>query len=139
MIGPRRARHDDIPDLMAIRASVRENVLSDPARIPADAYRRWIDGPGIWLWDDAGSVLGFAAADPRDGSIWALFVIPAAEGRGIGRALLAATLDDLRSAGWTTARLTTQPGSRADRFYRRGGWVPHGIAADGGQAFERVL
>ena len=45
---------------------------------------------------------GFSPGDPRDGSIWALFVDPADEGRGIGRALLALACDTVRVAGFYT-------------------------------------
>ncbi len=135
----RRAGCDDVPVLMAIRSSVRENVLSDPAKVPASAVRDFIDRTGIWVWEEDGRVLGFSAVDTRDGSVWALFVDPTAEGRGIGRALLPPALDDLRRAGWREARLTTQPGSRAERFYRRDGWSADGTAADGDQVFHRTL
>jgi len=139
MAAIRRARADDIPALMAIRAAVRENVLSDPARVPEQAYHDWIAGPGIWLCEEAGKVLGFAAADPRDGTVWALFVDPAAEGQGAGRALLPPALDDLRAAGWKRARLTTQPGSRAERFYQLDGWLGAGTAAGGDMVLEKQL
>ena len=107
--------------------------------MPASAVREFIDRTGIWVWEEGGRVLGFSAVDTRDGSVWALFVDPAAEGRGIGRALLPPALDDLRGAGWGEARLTTQPGSRAERFYRRDGWIASGTAADGDRIFHRPL
>jgi GNAT superfamily N-acetyltransferase len=66
-------------------------------------------------------------------------VDPAEEGRGIGRALLSSVLSDLRRAGWARARLSTQPGSRAERFYRRAGWLDAGIAADGDLILETAL
>ncbi len=135
----RRAGYGDVPALMAIRAAVRENVLSDPARVPALAVRAFIDRTGIWVWEEDGRVLGLSAVDTRDGSVWALFVDPTAEGRGIGQALLPPALDDLRRAGWREALLATQPGSRAERFYRRDGWVAAGIAADGDRIFHRTL
>ncbi|MEQ8817764.1 MAG: GNAT family N-acetyltransferase [Thalassobaculum sp.] len=135
----RRAGADDVPAMVRIRAAVRENVLSDPARVPAEAYHGFIDHAGIWLWEEAGRVLGFTAADPADGTVWALFVDPEAEGRGIGRALLPRALDDLRAAGWERARLTTQPGSRAERFYRLGGWKDAGTAPNGDLVLEKLL
>lgn len=135
----RLADRSDIPALMTIRSAVRENVLSDPAKVPAGAYCPFIDGRGLWLWEEAGRILGFAAADPANGSVWALFVDPAEEGRGIGRALLSSVLSDLRRAGWARARLSTQPGSRAERFYRRAGWLDAGIAADGDLILETAL
>ncbi|MGE0152856.1 MAG: GNAT family N-acetyltransferase [Reyranellaceae bacterium] len=131
----RRAREEDIPELMRIRAAVRENVLSDPAKVPASLVLAFIRHSGIWLWDENGRALGFASADTRDGSLWALFVEPAAEGRGIGRALLPRALDDLRRAGWTQARLATQIGSRAETFYRSQGWREAGVS----QAGERIF
>ena len=59
--------------------------------------------------------------------------------RGIGRALLLHALDDLRAKGWRQARLTTQIGSRADRFYRRDGWRDGGVSQSGERIFTRDL
>lgn len=139
MAAIRHARTDDIPALMAIRATVRENRLDDPGKVPAAAYRDFIDRAAIWLWEADGRILGFSAADPADGSVWALFVDPDAEGRGVGRALLPKALDDLRHVGWKRARLTTEPGSRAERFYRLGGWGEAGTAQNGDLVLEKEL
>jgi GNAT superfamily N-acetyltransferase len=125
--------------LVRIRAAVRENVLSDPAKVPEEAYHGFIDHAGIWVWEEAARILGFAAVDPADGTVWALFVDPEAEGRGIGRTLLDRALDDLRAADWVRARLTTQPGSRAERIYRLDGWVVVGTAGNGDLVMERGL
>jgi GNAT superfamily N-acetyltransferase len=131
----RQARDSDVPELMRIRASVRENVLSDPAKVPASLVCEFIRHSGIWLWEEHGAVLGFTAADTRDGTIWALFVDPIAEGRGIARALLPKALDDLRTQGWGQARLTTECGSRAEDFYRRFGWRDDGLSPTGERIF----
>lgn len=114
-------------------------MLTDPAKVPVETYHGFIEHAGVWLWEEGGRVLGFSAADPADGTVWALFVFPAAEHRGIGRELLARALDDLRGGGWRRARLTTQPGSRAERFYRRDGWAETGITASGDLVLERAL
>ncbi|MFV3128405.1 GNAT family N-acetyltransferase [Niveispirillum sp. KHB5.9] len=135
----RPAAEADIPELMRIRAAVQENRLSDPARVPASAYLDFLTFSRIWLFEDEGGILGFTAADPRDGSIWALFTDPAAEGRGIGKALLLHALDDLRSTGWEEARLSTAPGTRADAFYRRQGWQPSHMTEGGEQGFTKAL
>lgn len=131
----RRAITEDVPELMRIRASVRENVLSDPSKVPASLVCEFIGHSGIWLWEEDGRVLGFSSADTRDGSLWALFIDPVAEGRGIGRALLDEALDDLRRNSWTQARLTTEIGSRAERFYRRHGWRENGVSSSGERIF----
>jgi GNAT superfamily N-acetyltransferase len=69
----------------------------------------------------------------------ALFVDPANEGRGIGRALLALACDTVRLAGFDTATLSTEPGTRADRFYRLSGWLETGWSAKGDVVFQRRL
>lgn len=135
----RTATHTDIPDLMRIRAAVQENRLNDPSRVPTSAYEEFMSVSRIWLYQDEGGIHGFAAADPRDGSIWALFTDPAAEGRGIGKALLPHALDDLRAAGWNTATLSTGPNTRADEFYRRQGWQPTELTEGGEQGFTKPI
>ena len=118
----RRARHDERGRITEIRFAVRENQLGDPTLVTAEDYAWFTEHPGIWVWEEDGQILGFSAGDPRDGTIWALFVDPAHERRGIGRALFEAACDTLRRAGHRTAMLTTDPGTRAERFYRAAGW-----------------
>jgi ribosomal protein S18 acetylase RimI-like enzyme len=118
----RRAVEADIPRIVEIRMGVRENRLSDPSRVtPADIAWFIEHGP-IWVWDETGRVAGFSAADPRDGSMWALFVDPADEHHSIGQALLERACETLRAAGHRHATLSTDAGTRAERFYRRNGW-----------------
>jgi hypothetical protein len=52
----------------------------------------FIDRAEMWVWVKDGQMQGFSAGDRRDGSIWALFVDPANEGRSIGPAQLALAL-----------------------------------------------
>jgi GNAT superfamily N-acetyltransferase len=118
----RRARSEDHPLITEIRNSVTENVLRDPSRVTVEDYKWFEQNPGVWVWEEDGVILGFSAADTRDGSIWALFIDPDHEGRGIGRAPLAKACDVLRQAGHRAATLGTEPGSRADGFYRQAGW-----------------
>ena len=139
MAAIRRATHDDISRIVEIRAEVRENRLSDPTSVLPEHVRWFVDHPGIWVWEENGRVLGFAAADTRDGSIWALFVDPASEGRGIGRALLARACDVLREAGYDRAVLSTGPGTRAERLYLRDGWTRTGTLPNGDVVMTRAL
>ncbi|WP_293857990.1 GNAT family N-acetyltransferase [uncultured Alsobacter sp.] len=124
----RRAVHADVPRIREIRAAVRENRLRDPSRVTLEDILWFVDNPGIHLWVEAGEVLGFSAADPRDGNVWALFVDPDHEGRGIGRALLERAIAVLRDAGCRRAWLTTGNGTRAERLYLRSGFVMTGVA-----------
>jgi GNAT superfamily N-acetyltransferase len=135
----RRATEADRDRISDIRFSVKENVLGDRSRVTPDMITWFLENPGIWLWEEDGKVLGFSAADTRDGTIFALFIDPAHEGRGIGRALFAKALECLREAGHREGALTTDPGSRADRFYQKAGWRVIGTSASGERIFLGVL
>ena len=135
----RRARPDERPRITEIRLAVRENQLTDPSRVTDADYHWFSENPGIWVWEEDGRILGFSAADTRDGTIWALFIDPDHEGRGIGRALLIKACDVLRQVGHRSATLGTEPGSRADGFYRQAGWVPLHIDARGEQILRLAL
>ncbi|WP_245304947.1 GNAT family N-acetyltransferase [Rhizobium multihospitium] len=128
----------DIPALKAIRSAVVENVLSDPSKVVDSHYEWFVANPGVIVWEEQGEVVGFSAADPRDGNIWALFVAPGYEGEGIGTALLAEVCADLKSAGIRRAWLTTDPNTRAERFYRAAGWDAAG-QKDNELLFELLL
>jgi GNAT superfamily N-acetyltransferase len=137
----RRATRADQRRIYEIRFAVRENRPSDAAVIAVIAELvDWLfDHSTIWVWDEDGAIQGFSAADPRDGSICALFVHPSYERRGIGRALLPLACDVLREGGLTTALLTTEAGTRAERFYRADGWTEVGRKEDGQIIFQKGL
>ncbi|HEX9947911.1 MAG TPA: GNAT family N-acetyltransferase [Allosphingosinicella sp.] len=122
----RLARANDIPRLVEIRAAVRENRLSDPASIAAADYAPYVADGRCWVWAAQGEAAGFAALDAEGASVWALFVAPEAEGRGGGRALMNRLVGEARRRGLAELRLTTEAGSRAERFYRASGWEPVG-------------
>jgi len=112
--------------MQRVRAAVRENRLSDPARIGPDEYaRRLATGASSRGWvaelPESG-IAGFSFVDAADGNVWALFVAPEAERRGIGRALHDAAMRWLFDAGCRVAWLSTAPGTRALGFYRAAGW-----------------
>jgi GNAT superfamily N-acetyltransferase len=135
----RKAAAEDIPHLMEIRPAVLENRLRDPSRVTASDYAWFITHSEIWVWTDDGAIQRFAAGDPRDGSIWALFGDPCCEGRGIGRALLVQACSTLRAADFETVSLATMPGTRAEAFYRANGWITTGQHRDGHIVFNRRL
>ena len=135
----RKATPDDQPRIHAIRMGVTENVLSDPSKV-TDAEVAWYREQAIFLVSEEGSeVVGFACANHQTGLIWALFIDPAHEGRGHGRALLDAALAGLKLADHTQAWLTTGAGTRAERFYRRHGWRDMGRSLDGQVVFVTHL
>ena len=122
----RPARAEDWDAVMALRLSVAENRLSDPSRVTEAMYRDYILARGRgWVAEEGGTILGFCIA-ARDGEVWALFVRPGCEGRGVGQALMAACVDWLADQGVAEAVLETGAGTRAERFYRRFGWIEAG-------------
>ncbi|MGX5734586.1 GNAT family N-acetyltransferase [Bosea thiooxidans] len=135
----RPARAEDQPRVTAIRMGVRENQLSDPSKV-TQAEVDWYREQAIFLVAESdGEIVGFTCANHQTALIWALFVDPAHEGRGHGRALLDAALAKLRAAGHTQAWLTTGGGTRAERFYHRHGWRDMGRSRDGSIIFIRTL
>ncbi len=81
-------------------------------------------------------MVGFAIADQTRRNIWALFVAPEFERRNIGRALLGVMVDWLFQVGPEPIWLTTEPGTRAERFYAAAGWRSVGTEASGEVRFE---
>jgi GNAT superfamily N-acetyltransferase len=136
----RPATRADIPRLFEIRDGVGENRLTDPGTVTEADAARFIDAGALWVWQEpAGLVAGFSAGEVRDGSVWALFVAPGHEGKGIGRALLSRACDSLREAGHREAWLTAEPGSRAERHYRAAGWTANGRSQKGELIFRKML
>lgn len=135
----RKAVLADIPAVMAIRAAVRENRAVEADPVTGDDVIDFMASEDVWVWVEDGRILGFSAGDAECGWIWALFVDPEQEGRGIGRALLQCACNSLEQAGFDHATLTTDPGTRAERFYTRGGWIATGRTKQGEIIFRRRL
>lgn len=94
------------------------------------------DRAGILVADAGASLLGFISysptrdddADPeRVGEIQAIYLVPAAWSKGIGRQLMDAALGRLIDAGFDQATLwVLDSNARARRFYEAGGWSADG-------------
>lgn len=113
-----------------IRLSVTENTLSDPSRITAAMYEDYLERSGRgWVAEDDGDIVAFCYADKVNASIWALFVRPGQEGRGLGKLLLAQAAEWLFETGHEAVHLTTGAGTRADRFYAAQGWRREPVSA----------
>jgi GNAT superfamily N-acetyltransferase len=114
---------DDCTDMHRIRTSVSENKLSDPSRVTLADYRELIEARGRgWVCRVGAHLRGFCFADLSNGNIWAVFVEPGFERRGIGRMLHDRAVSWLFENGVATPWLTTAPGTRAERFYTAAGW-----------------
>ena len=133
----RPASMADFPAMHRIRLAVRENRLSDPGRIGPGDYRAILEGGGRgWIAESGGDVLGFAVGDLDRRNVWALFVDPEAEGRGVGRTLHDTMMRWFFDQGVSDVWLGTDPGTRAEAFYRRAGWLAAGPGEDGEVRYE---
>lgn len=133
----REAVRADIPALWEVRYAVRENTLT-PGRLSDEDVRREIEDTGKgWVIEEKGRIQGFAIGNARSGNIWALFLRPEAEGRGLGVQLHDAMLAWLRTQPVARLWLTTGAGTRACGFYARMGWERIGPVEGGEIRYER--
>lgn len=140
----RPATRDDAAVLMEIRRAVRENAISEARLatlgITEESIADMLESSHAGFCAEVdGQVMGFSMADLEKGWIFALFVHPKFEGRGAGRALLAAAVGSLREAGHRRACLSTDPGTRAFRIYAEAGWRYTGTSDLGEALFELEL
>ncbi len=128
----REAQVEDIPALSEIRLSVSENVLSDPRKVTTEMYADYLSVSGKgWLCEVDGVTVGFSVASLSDASIWALFVRPGYEGRGVGTRLLKLATGWLFEMGASSISLNTEANTRADSVYESLGWKRGEINSDG--------
>lgn len=114
-----------------VRMSVQENRLVSMQLTDAD-YIDAIESRGRgWVVEVDGTIVAFAVGDASNASIWALFVEPGFEGRGFGRELHDEMVSWLWQQGHERLWLTTDPGTRAQRFYEAAGWRVTGPGAHG--------
>lgn len=133
----REASLRDIPQIQIVRHTVRENVLSNPALVTdADCVEYLaVRGKG-WVCEADDHIVGFSIVDLVGNNVWALFLRPEFEGQGIGRQLHDRMLDWYFSKTQDTLWLGTEPGTRAEQFYRTAGWTEAGVHGKGEVRFE---
>jgi GNAT superfamily N-acetyltransferase len=108
--------------------SVTENRLVSTALTENDYIVAIAQTGRGWVAEADGEVVGFAVGNAQTGNIWALFVEPRHEGNGYGRQLHDVMVDWLWEQGLDRLWLTTEPGTRAERFYQQAGWERAGVA-----------
>ena len=117
--------------------SVRENRLESMV-IGDDQVIEAIEKTGKgWVIDDGGDIVGFGIANRDTSNIWALFFHPDHEGKGYGRQVLEVMTRWLWSEGVEKIWLSTDPGTRAEGFYKNAGWTITGTMPNGEVRFEK--
>jgi len=168
----RDAVRDDAAAIAAVRGAgwragyagiLGDAVLAalDPAADAARWLADWDSGPRRRVATVAGAVVGFATIGayrsdgddpawplgPTDGEVMAVYVDPSAWSRGVGSALLADAVAQLRADGHPVARLwVLRDNARARRRYAAAGFIdeePAGVLAPftprgGGRAVPEV-
>ena len=133
----RQALPADIPQMHKVRVAVRENILSDPTKITIKDYEDFLIHRGKgWVCEINNMIVGFAIVSVTDNNVWALFIDPAFERKGIGKALHDEMISWYFSQTDKTIWLGTAPDTRAEIFYRRAGWKQTGIRTNGEIKFE---
>ena len=133
----REARITDIPQIQVVRNSVNENMLSNSALVTDNDCENYLVNRGKgWVCEIDGRIVGFAIADLLDHNVWALFLQPGFDKKGIGRKLHYDMLDWYFSQTDSTVWLSTAANTRAEKFYRKAGWKEVGIHGKGEIKFE---
>jgi GNAT superfamily N-acetyltransferase len=133
----RDAKLEDIPQMQVVRNSVKENALSNPSLVTYEDYENYLFKRGRgWACEIDDRIVGFAIVDMVDKNVWALFVDPGFEGKGIGKKLHDLMLDWYFNETDTTLWLGTAPDTRAEKFYRAKGWNEVGVHGKGEIKFE---
>ena len=118
------AAYDGIVD----RRVMEERAASRPERWRGHLAQ----GTPTWVAEDKGIALGIMSAGPsRDtdaaegtGELWMLYVDPPAQGRGVGRGLLAEAVAVWGRAGFARATLWVfEANVKARAFYEHMGWT----------------
>lgn len=120
----REAQIADISQIQVVRNSVKENTLSNPALVTDDDCVEFLTKRGKgWVCEIDQRIVGFAIADLQGNNIWALFLHPSFEKRGIGRKLHDMMLNWYFSQDKNQVWLGTSPNTRAEHFYTKAGWI----------------
>lgn len=123
----REAKIEDIKQIQKVRNSVTENTLSNPNLVTDENCEEFITlrGKG-WVSVINDQIVGFAIVDLIENNIWALFLDPNFEKKGIGQQLHKKMLDWYFTQTKKTVWLGTAFNTRAEKFYKKAGWTAVG-------------
>jgi GNAT superfamily N-acetyltransferase len=130
----RRAVPSDIAACIDLRGKTRENAVSverlGQLGITEESWSADVangDLPG-YVYIEQDRIVGYCFADRNTGEVVVLALLPAWEGRGIGKKLLAMVVTDLANLGFRRLFLgcSSDPKVRSYGFYRHLGWKSTG-------------
>jgi GNAT superfamily N-acetyltransferase len=130
----RRAVPQDAAACVLLRGQTRENAVSrERLATYGITVESWADdirsGRLVGHLVSSGRTLwGYGFGDRESGEVVVLALLPAAEGLGVGRELLARVVQDLADAGHRRLFLgcSADPSVRSHGFYRHLGWLATG-------------
>ena len=135
----RKAVQKDISAIQRIRSSVNENKLTS-RKIRDEDILQAITATGRgWVAEKGEQVVGFAIGNTQTGNIWALFVDPDYEKQGVGRALFKTMVRWLSKQDLDKLYLSTEPNTRAEKFYTAAGWTKGRTLSNGEVRFNLKL
>lgn len=136
----RKAVPEDIPEIQYVRNSVKENILSDPNLVTDKDCNDFIMKRGKgWICEIDLKIVGFSIVDLQENNVWALFLHPDFENKGIGRKLHDIMLNWYFNETNKTLWLGTSPNTRAEIFYRKSGWQQIGKHGKNELKFEMTF
>ncbi|KAI9134063.1 GNAT family N-acetyltransferase [Acaryochloris sp. CCMEE 5410] len=134
----RIAQLDDVETLFEIRTSVAENYQSREEiaelGITPESVTKMLEADCCaWIAEVDDQAIGFSIASATEKTIFGLFVLPAFEGQGVGRALMQVTETWFWSKEIDEIWLVTgnNPSFRAYGFYLHLNWIPVGVESNG--------
>ncbi|UHS62843.1 GNAT family N-acetyltransferase [Agrobacterium vaccinii] len=138
----RLAQQSDVSALFDVRTSVRENHISFERLAKMGVTETSISemiaaSHCAWVATIGGKVVGFSMIDISDASLFAAFILPSHEDKGLGKKLVLAAEEELfkhHAEIW----LETDRDSRAAGFYRHLGWGGEREAEGGQIRFTKI-
>lgn len=118
---------DELLDTLSVerRLTWRTQMLSEPA--PRSHALVAVEGETVLGFCDVGASREEGAGS-SDGELYAIYVAPGTQGKGIGSALLDEGVRCLQAEGFTRARLwVLATNAPTIRFYERKGWAADGV------------
>jgi GNAT superfamily N-acetyltransferase len=140
----RIATSADVPGMFHVRTNVKQNLLTLQQmrlmEITPDSVAESLEKDcKAWVAEDNKHIVAFSIADRATSSIFALFVLPEYEGKGLGKNLLELAVNWLAESGAKKLWLRTAPNTRAAAFYRKRGWTCARIEKNGELRLEHTV